>query len=200
MASEHSRDGASSNAEFGGDPVRAAALSAAQLDDAVLDVPVGSLRAGARSRRPNTQSGFTFGGVSVDPLADAFSGDAHGFGDMGLRTAGAVPLDDEQSAADGSACIAVGNRNLRVDVASEGTSRTDRAFRNDRRAVKSSCCRGVWRGACRDQQALIVESQSRQNASALQMRKDRRSLVSTSHPSDPGVGAQSHGLRKCTQL
>lgn len=38
----------------------------------------------------------------------------------GLRTAGAVPLDDEQSAADGGACIAVGHENLRVDVGLKG--------------------------------------------------------------------------------
>lgn len=39
---------------------------------------------------------------------------------LGLRTAGAVPLDDEQSAADGGACIAVGHENLRVDVGLKG--------------------------------------------------------------------------------
>ena len=63
------------------------------------------------------KTGFTLGGIAVEPGLHALARDPHRFGDVGLRPPGPTSLDDEQPAAKRSAGISVGHENLRWEWA-----------------------------------------------------------------------------------
>src|SRR4051812_39230959 len=76
----------------------------------------GAPRAGVRAAGPIDQPGLALGFVAGDPGPHALAGDSHRRGDVRLRPAGPMPLDDQLAAVNGGAGITVGHENLRADV------------------------------------------------------------------------------------
>jgi len=114
VAAQDPRHRPGRHAQLGAQPVLPAASLAAGGHDQRLDLVAGAGRRPAGTRRPVQQTVGAFGGVPGDPAVRALPGHPEFLGDMGDRTAGGDPIDEELATVWGQAGITVGHEDLRL--------------------------------------------------------------------------------------